>query len=228
MSSKGQCETHCQSLHDRLAAHDRKIESLDDNEIRRAELDRRNVKDIEEVQGRVEEISRKNQRFETVMQPAIHTVLSTPMPPPTRPQWEQNMGQGQGLPAQPQQQPPLTLQLQDHGKGPFLIPRGGPQANYSDQRCREQPHRDREPARTRKLLPQAPSWLIPTPPRWSQDFSAEYGEVDLRWAPIQPYCRKGFIIPNLARTRLAEWKAGRCMPRVIPMGIPEGLAFKEV
>ena len=57
ISSKEQCDTHCQLLHDRLAAHDRKIESLDDNEIRRAELDRRNIKDIEELQERVEEIS---------------------------------------------------------------------------------------------------------------------------------------------------------------------------
>ena len=138
------------------------------------------------------------------------------------------MGHGQGLPPQPQQQPPLTLQLQDHGQGSFLVPRGGPQAEYIHQPYREQPHRDREAARTRKLLPQAPGWLISTPPRWSQEISAEYGEVDLRWALIQPYCREGFFIPNLARTSFAEWKAGRRMPRVIPMGRPEGLAFKEV
>ena len=228
VSSKGQCDTHCQSLHHRLAAHNWKIESLDDNEIRRAELDRRNIKDIEELQGRVEQISRKNQRFETVMGPAIHTVRWTPMRPPTRTPWEQNMGQGRGLRPQPQQQPPSTLQLQDHGQGPFVIPRGGPQAEYTHQPYREQPPRDREATRTRRLLPQAPSWLISTPPRWSQDFSADYGEVDLRWAQIQPYCREGFFIPNLTRTSFAECKAGRRMPRVIPMGIPEGLAFKKV
>ena len=82
--------------------------------------------------------------------------------------------------------------------------------------------------RVRKFLPPAPQWLVPTQPRRAPDYSHKYGEVDLRWAQNQPYCRDGFFIPNLARTSSDEWKNGRRMPRVIPMGIPEGMEFKEV
>ena len=50
VSSEGQCDTRCCSIRDRLEAYDRKVGSLDDNELRRVELDRKNIEDIQQLQ----------------------------------------------------------------------------------------------------------------------------------------------------------------------------------
>ena len=34
VSSEGQCDFHCRTIRDRPEAYDRKVESLDDNELR--------------------------------------------------------------------------------------------------------------------------------------------------------------------------------------------------
>ena len=99
---------------------------------------------------------------------------------------------------------------------------------YGPQPHREQQYGDPGQPQVRRFMPPAPQWLVPTQPRWAPDYSHDYGEVDLRWAQIQPYCRDGYFVPHLARTSSDECKQGRRMPHVIPMGISEGMAFKEV
>ena len=86
LSSEGQCYTHCRSIRDRSEAYDSKIESLDNNELRQVELDRKTIEDIQQLQECVEEMNRQTKRIEHTLEHTYHTAptaaSSSPAPPP--------------------------------------------------------------------------------------------------------------------------------------------------
>ena len=189
VSSEGQCDTDCRSLWNSLESYDRKVESLDDNELRRDELDRRNIEDIHQLQECVEEMTRRIKRIEHTLEHAHHTAStaasSSPPPPPPPPaapyhaQPDRPQGQPRGhLQGQPEKQQFHPGQGRDQVQGPFLVPGGGLRGNreqpqhhqlYGAQPYGEQQYFDPRQPRVRKFLPPAPQWLVPTQPRWAPD-----------------------------------------------------------
>ena len=108
VSLDGQCDTHCRSIRDRLEAYDRKVESLDDNELRRVELERKNIENIQQLQECVEEMTRRTKRVKHTLEHA-HQTASTAASSSSPPRPPLHAAPYQVQPQQPQGQPPGHL-----------------------------------------------------------------------------------------------------------------------